>query len=90
MNSKKAATVVLAVLMLTASGAALSIEINLFDFGGEEDSSSNSTANESQNGEGDNQKFTYGGEDSDQITDEKVEKGLMEQIVGTVVNTLFG
>jgi len=90
MNSKKVAAILLAGLMLTASGAALSIEIDLFDFGGEDDSSSNSTSNESESEDGDDQRFTYGGEDSDQITDDEVEKGLMEQIVGAVVNTLFG
>lgn len=91
MDSKKVAAVLLAGLMLTASGAALSIDIDIFDFGGGENS--NSTSNSSSDdsgGEGDDQRFTYGGEESDQITDDKVEKGLMEQIVGAVVNTLFG
>lgn len=87
MDSKKVAAVLLAGLMLTASGAALSIDIDIFDFGGGD---SNSTSNSSSNDSGDDEKFTYGGEDSDQITDDEVEKGLMEKIVGAVVNTLFG
>lgn len=92
MDSKKVAAVLLAGLMLTASGAALSINIDLFDFGGSEDSTdnNNSTNSSDNGGEEDDQRFSYGGEDSDQITDDEVEKGLMEQIVGTVVNSLFG
>jgi len=92
MDSKKVAAVLLAGLMLTASGAALSIDIDIFDFGGGENSNStsNSSSDDSGGEEGDDQRFTYGGEESDQITDDKVEKGLMEQIVGAVVNTLFG
>lgn len=90
MDSKKVAAVLLAGLMLTASGAALSIDIDIFDFGGgETNSTSNSSSNDSGDS-GDDQRFTYGGEESDQITDDEVEKGLMERIVGAVVNTLFG
>lgn len=88
MDSKKVAAVLLAGLMLTASGAALSIDIDIIDFGGGEDN--NSTSNSSSEDSGDDEKFTYGGEDSDQITDDKVEKGLLEKIVEVVVETLFG
>jgi hypothetical protein len=89
MNSRKVAAVLLAGLMLTASGAALSIEIDLFDFGGDDSASSGN--NSSSGDSGDDQRFSYGGENSDQITDkEGVKKGLMEQIVSAVVNTLFG
>ncbi len=91
MDSKKVAAVLLAGLMLTASGAALSIDIDIIDFGGGEDTNSTSNSSSNDSGDsGDDEKFTYGGEDSDQITDDKVEKGLMEQIVSVVVNTLFG
>lgn len=91
MNSKKVAAILLTGLMLTASGAALSINIELFDFGGSDDSASNNSTNSTDNGGGDDQRFSYGGEDSDQITDDPgVEKGLAEQIVGAVVNALFG
>ena len=87
MNYRKTAALLLAGLMLTASGAALSIDIDIIDFGGGEDN--NSTDNAAED-EGDNERFTYGGEESDQITDDKVEKGLLEKIVEVVVETLFG
>lgn len=87
MDSRKVAAVLFAGLLLTASGAALSIEINLFDFGGDDSANGNNTTSDDS---GDDQRFTYGGKDSDQITDDEVEKGLMEQIVGAVVNNLLG
>ena len=87
MNYRKTAALLLAGLMLTASGAALSIDIDIIDFGGGEDN--NSTDNSTED-EGDDERFTYGGEESDQITDDKVEKGLLEKIVEVVVETLFG
>jgi|APHM01.1.fsa_nt_gi hypothetical protein len=87
MNSRKVISVLLAALLLTASGAALTINIDLFDFGG--DGEQTNQSNSSQDTQ-DDQKFTYGGSDSDQITDDKVEKSMMEEVVGAVVNTLFG
>lgn len=87
MNSRKVISVLLAALLLTASGAALTINIDLFDFGG--DSENTNQSNSSQEAE-DDQRFTYGGSDSDQITDDEVEKSMMEEVVGAVVNTLFG
>jgi len=89
MNSKKVAVLLFTGLMFTAGASALSIDIDIIDFGGSE--TGNSTDSNSTEDEGNDQRFTYGGEDSDQITDkEGVEKSLMEQIVGAVVNTLFG
>ncbi len=90
MNSKKALAVFISAIFLVSSAAALSIEIDLIDLGGSGDDASNSTSNQTEDS-GDDQRFTYGGEESDQITDkEGVKKSIMEQIVGAVINTLFG
>lgn len=88
MNSRKLVAVLLAGLMLTASGAAINIEIDLIDFGGgggEDNSSSNNTEDTS-----DDQEFSYGGTEPDSVTDDEVEKTFMETLAETIVETLFG
>lgn len=90
MNSRKLVAILLAGLMFTASGAALNIEIDLIDFGGDGDDNSSSNNSESTEDNSNDQRFSYGGSDSDQITDDTVEKTLVEKIVSTVVEALFG
>lgn len=87
--SGKVTALFLVGILLTGAAAGLTINIELFDFG-DSSGDTNSTSNSTEDS-GDDDEFTYGGSESDQITDEEgVEKSLMERIVGAVVNTIFG
>ncbi|MFB6174596.1 MAG: hypothetical protein ABEJ87_01305 [Candidatus Nanohalobium sp.] len=90
LDSRKVVAVLLITIFLTSTGAALTINIDLFNLGGggNKQKKTNKSTN-STNGSND-KRFTYGGSKSDQITDKKgVKKGLLETVVGSVVNFLF-
>lgn len=88
MNSRKLFALLVAGLMLTASAAAININIDLIDFGGD-GGGDNDTANNTEDNS-DDQEFSYGGTEPDSVTDDSVEKSFMEALSEAIVNTLFG
>ncbi|MFB6180757.1 MAG: hypothetical protein ABEJ93_02680 [Candidatus Nanohalobium sp.] len=86
----KAATVLVAGLLLVgaAASATINFNIDIIDFGGSNNKSSNQTQQSQDTGQ--DKEFTWSGKSSDRITQKEVEKSIVEEIVTGVVKALFG